>query len=278
MDETGGCGQSSTFSIMSHPKSSNINGNSAHFIRNTLARNTVVRQCRDFYMEKLKRSETFRRRLSTSAVNIDIESSPATPLMSQLSAPTNTDIREDPHINSNSSRKFGSGLNTSMNQLRQEIESFIDQDNELFRKLLSLYDTIAELRDRQQEVEEGSSDGEVEDSPSLESLSDTYNQTTTTSPSSTLSSCSSHCAQNKPCILSRAPLRRHLENSTQRQLSSNSAECSRCSSGKKMAPQYNRRRAKSYGMLYYRDDDIPSYDSGIYLQGYHSDSDHEIFV
>ncbi|XP_076346387.1 uncharacterized protein LOC143244855 isoform X2 [Tachypleus tridentatus] len=152
--------------------------------------------------------------------------------------------------------------------------TLIDQDNDLFRKLLALYDTIAELRDRQQEAEEISDNDEVD---CLGSLSDADNQTSTISPSSTLSSCSSHNVLKKTQFRPLWPRGKSMLDSSEYYLSKNSNDCSRCSPNP-MLPQYNRRRTRSYGTLYYRNDESLSYDSGIYLQGPHSDSEHEIFV
>ncbi|XP_076320512.1 uncharacterized protein LOC143230586 [Tachypleus tridentatus] len=277
MNETGDPKRTLSLKLFPQPnKKHESEENGGRFSRNTLARRTVVRRCREFYAEKLKRSETFRKRWSTCGVGINVDSPITLSPTPSLVSPVTANVQ---YLNRDfdSSHQFGSSLDLTMDQLRREIGSLIDEDNELFRKLLSLYDTIAELRDRQQMAENDTSD-EDEDSPSLESLSDGYNQTNTTSPSSTLSSSSSHCVPNKPRFAQRRSHGTQMKNTAQCHLSTNNEECLRCCSKRKMAPQYDRRRARSFGTLYYRDDDVPSYDSGVYLQGYHSDSEQEIFV
>ncbi|XP_035212472.1 uncharacterized protein LOC118186481, partial [Stegodyphus dumicola] len=190
--------------------------------------------------------------------------------------------------------------------------SLIAQDNDLFRQLLSLHDSIAELRERQRHsalcMDDDDDDGDdidIEDpvdrsrdsnSPSLESLSDP-GELPETSPESTLSSRSSLSATStdfKPhkhhhhynrCTKYRGRYRK--EDSKQRHRATSNANddsrplifidkseiCFRC---RKMAPPY--RRSSSITSLYYLHEDMESYDSGIHLQGSHSDSDHEIFV
>lgn len=186
----------------------------------------------------------------------------------------------------------------------------IAQDNDLFRQLLSLHDSIAELRERQRhsilcmddddeeyiDLEDTRDRTRDSNSPSLESLSDP-GEIQETSPESTLSSRSSLSATStdfKPhynrCNNHRNRYRKSgtcTESGKQRHrpVSNPNSEsrplvfidkseiCFRC---RKMAPPY--RRSSSITSLYYLHEDMESYDSGIHLQGSHSDSDHEIFV
>ncbi|GFW52823.1 uncharacterized protein TNCV_2394021 [Trichonephila clavipes] len=189
--------------------------------------------------------------------------------------------------------------------------SLIAQDNDLFRQLLSLHDSIAELRERQRHsVYMDDDDDEEEDdiditecpghrnrhnSPSLESLSDP-GELPETSPESTLSSRSSLSANSSdfkprkhhnPCSGHRNRYRKD-DGKQRHRASSNTKDDSRplifidkseiCFRCRKMAPPY--RRSSSITSLYYLHEDMESYsyDSGIHLQGSHSDSDHEIFV
>ncbi|GFQ63758.1 uncharacterized protein TNCT_653631 [Trichonephila clavata] len=189
--------------------------------------------------------------------------------------------------------------------------SLIAQDNDLFRQLLSLHDSIAELRERQRHsVYMDDDDDEEEDdiditecpghrnrhnSPSLESLSDP-GELPETSPESTLSSRSSLSANSSdfkprkhhnPCSSHRNRYRKD-DGKQRHRASSNTKDDSRplifidkseiCFRCRKMAPPY--RRSSSITSLYYLHEDMESYsyDSGIHLQGSHSDSDHEIFV
>ena len=189
----------------------------------------------------------------------------------------------------------------------------IAQDNDLFRQLLSLHDSIAELRERQRHSVLHYDDDDEEyidledtreraredsNSPSLESLSDP-GEIQEISPESTLSSRSSLSATStdfKPhynrCNNHRNRFRKsgkctevtkqHHHHRTNSNPNSDSRPivfidkseiCFRC---RKMAPPY--RRSSSITSLYYLHEDMESYDSGIHLQGSHSDSDHEIFV
>lgn len=221
-------------------------------------------------------------------------------------------------------RKCRSSLDIAMGSLRKEISSLISQDNDLFRQLLSLHDSIAELRERQRscyalnpdddeddEEEVESSRRDDSPSPSLESLSDMGDQET--SPDSTLSSRSSLSATGSTPAhhhhRSRHPHRiynnhhhhnrnpRHQSHHQQQRSSSETHKkhyrstetsyddsrplifidrseiCFRC---RKVPPPY--RRSSSINSLYWLQEDMDSYDSGIHLQGCHSDSDHEIFV
>ncbi|KAG8193190.1 hypothetical protein JTE90_005540 [Oedothorax gibbosus] len=192
--------------------------------------------------------------------------------------------------------------------------SLIAQDNDLFRQLLSLHDSIAELRERQRhssfddELEDDELEDELNDDHrhkclSLESLSDPGLEPET-SPESTLSSRSSRSADSSGYCQSelwkstkgsrcsnssdyvKSSCKHHYRNRYRKsdQTKSNgdsrplvfidkSEICFRC---RKMAPPY--RRSSSITSLYYLHEDMESYDSGIHLQGSHSDSDHEIFV
>ncbi|XP_054706332.1 uncharacterized protein LOC129216178 [Uloborus diversus] len=189
-------------------------------------------------------------------------------------------------------RKCRSSFDIAMDSLRKEISSLIAQDNDLFRQLLSLHDSIAELRERQRHsayIDDDDDDIEYTEededecrrrsqSPSLESLSDP-GELPETSPESTLSSrssLSSHRCSNRYRKRETAKQRnRGAQKRDSRPLVfiDKSEVCFRC---RKMAPPY--RRASSITSLYYLHEDMESYDSGIHLQGSHSDSDHEIFV
>lgn len=181
--------------------------------------------------------------------------------------------------------------------------SLIAQDNDLFRQLLSLHDSIAELRERQRHSACLDDEDEEEDEDldihrhidirgnclSLESLSDPGSELPETSPESTLSSRSSLSANSsseyiKSCKHHRNRYRKEDVTKQRHRTSTNGGSrplvfidkseiCFRC---KKMAPPY--RRSSSITSLYYLHEDMESYDSGIHLQGSHSDSDHEIFV
>ncbi|XP_022248453.1 uncharacterized protein LOC111087140 [Limulus polyphemus] len=286
MDVTGDRLQSLSLNTFSHPiKRNETHKDDQTFLRNSIARNTIVRRCRELYQEKVKWSEMFRRQWSTCSEGIDVDSlqlsTPYPSEVSFLSVPTSLAVKQNTmkDTDSNSTGKLNSNIDVTMNNLRQEIGMLIDLDNDLFRKLLSLYDTIAELRDRQQEVEEETSDDDdIDCCPSLESLSDADNQTTTTSPSSTLSSSSSHCEPKIHRFRPLQPRDKSIVESSLHQAPTNNNDYARYCPSQKMTPQYTRRRAKSHRILYYRDNSFLSSDSGIYVQESHSDSDHEIFV
>ncbi|XP_076329586.1 uncharacterized protein LOC143235369 [Tachypleus tridentatus] len=278
--------QSLPLNTFSHPiKRNGTRKDAETFGHNSIARNTIVRRCRELYEEKVKWSETFRKHWDSCSGGIHVDyselSSPYSSKVSLFSVPTNVAVKQNTMENtdSTSSEKVNSNIGITMNHLRQEIGLLIDLDNDLFQKLLSLYETVAELRDRQQEIEQETSDEDnVDCYPSLESLWDADNQTTTTSPSSTLSSSSSHCEPKNHRF---RPLRHRGKNigeSSQHQAPINNNDCATYCPSQKMTPQYIRRRAKSHSILYYRDNSFLSSDSGIYLQGSHSDLDHEIFV
>lgn len=249
--------------------------------RHTPERSTVARRCREFFLRRLERTENMKRRWSMCTVENkeDVISSVKTTSTPDIlesidrertSLPGNINDRND--IDSLNEKKWKSNLDIAMNCLRQEITSLISQDNDLFRQLLTLHDSITELRDRHNSllITSLSEERDASRSPSLESLSDTEDHIM--SPSSTLSSCSSHNSteQSDPTLGGR------LSSSSGSRDSRSGSVCLRCRTGSKGAPPH-RHRAISYINLYTVDDMDP-YDSGVHLQGCHSDSDHEIFV
>lgn len=232
--------------------------------RHSASRCTVARRCREFYLRRLERTEIMKRRWSmcTPVEENDKIISPMT-----SSTPDITESVEHLDMNEKECLDFynkRSSLDLAMKCLRQEITSLVSQDNDLFRQLLTLHDSIAELREKHDSVMVTCMDEEPDTShsPSWESLSDTDQ---IMSPTSTLSSCSS---QSQSMISFDTPgNRRHTTSEADYNV------CMRCRTGSKGAPP--RRRS---GHHIYTLDDIDSYDSGVQLHACHSDSDHEIFV
>lgn len=287
------------------------------FARCSPARGTVARKCREFYLRRLERTAIMQKRWSIcdlpQANELSAEQTEhAGNTMEKISQKDDA-VRDSAfNINNNSDgyplRKCRSSLDLAMDSLRKEISSLIAQDNDLFRQLLSLHDSIAELRERQRHsllYQDDDDDDDIEqengdrsrdsNSPSLESLSDP-GELPETSPESTLSSRSSLSANSsdyKPHKHHHHHNRhishrnRYRKDDKQRHRAATvgndeprpiifidkSEICFRC---RKMAPPY--RRSSSITSLYYLHEDMESYDSGIHLQGSHSDSDHEIFV
>ncbi|KAF8793609.1 hypothetical protein HNY73_001664 [Argiope bruennichi] len=298
------------------------------FARCSPARGTVARKCREFYLKRLERTASMQKRWSICSVPQEGMQEFGTPLEQKCSedelcsTPTSDQqpvVVNGVEMNDGAKtcdsfegyplRKCRSSFDLAMDSLRKEISSLIAQDNDLFRQLLSLHDSIAELRERQRHSAclDNDDDEEEDDiditecpghrnshnSPSLESLSDP-GELPETSPESTLSSRSSLSAKSSdfkprkyhnPCSNHRNRYRK--DDVKQRQRITNNFKddsrplifidkseiCFRC---RKMAPPY--RRSSSITSLYYLHEDMESYDSGIHLQGSHSDSDHEIFV
>ncbi|XP_015928770.1 uncharacterized protein [Parasteatoda tepidariorum] len=299
------------------------------FARCSPARGTVARKCREFYLKRLERTASMQKRWSICDVPQDSFQefdSPADLKKDNDDLKSNTENETNEISNENSIgiprdcdnsfggyplRKCRSSFDLAMDSLRKEISSLIAQDNDLFRQLLSLHDSIAELRERQRhsalcmddEDEDEEEDIEISrcvgnrstesNSPSLESLSDP-GELPETSPESTLSSRSSlsgtssdSCKQHIYKSCGNHHRNRYRKDDKHRYRANNknpndsrplvfidkSEICFRC---RKMAPPY--RRSSSITSLYYLHEDMESYDSGIHLQGSHSDSDHEIFV
>ncbi|XP_023240845.1 uncharacterized protein LOC111639255 [Centruroides sculpturatus] len=233
--------------------------------RHNAARCTVARRCREFYLRRLERTEIMKRRWSMCTVEendkiITPKKTSSTPDITESVEQLDVDGKEC--LDSYNER---CSLDLAMKCLRQEITSLVSQDNDLFRQLLTLHDSIAELREKHNSVMITclNEEPDTSHSPSWESLSDTDH---TMSPTSTLSSCSS---QSQSMISFGTPggMRRHTTTETDYNV------CMRCRTGSKGAPP--RRRSVHH---IYTLDDIDSYDSGVQLHGCHSDSDHEIFV
>lgn len=296
------------------------------FARCSPARGTVAKKCREFYLKRLERTASMQKRWSIC--DVPQEGFRKFGDMSQQDSAPNEHVGDNINQTQDSEtigiskdcdnsfgvyplRKCRSSFDIAMDSLRKEISSLIAQDNDLFRQLLSLHDSIAELRERQRHsalyMDDDDEDEEEDidisrcvgnrstqsNSPSLESLSDP-GELPETSPESTLSSRSSlsgngsdykSCKQHiyKSCG-NHHRHRYRKDDSKQRKGSGGSDSrpiifidkseiCFRC---RKMAPPY--RRSSSITSLYYLHEDMESYDSGIHLQGSHSDSDHEIFV
>lgn len=305
------------------------------FARCSPARGTVARKCREFYLKRLERTAMMQKRWSICDFPqenlqevkqedqlkrgeeqiLNPEEMQPQEGVKEAEDESRTDPTKDSaqELEAFPLRKCRSSFDLAMDSLRKEISSLIAQDNDLFRQLLSLHDSIAELRERQRhsimcmddddeeyiDLEDTRNRSRDSNSPSLESLSDP-GEIQEISPESTLSSRSSLSATStdfKPhysrCNNHRSRCRKsgnskevgkqhHHHHRTGSNPNSDSRPivfidkseiCFRC---RKLAPPY--RRSSSISSLYYLHEDMESYDSGIHLQGSHSDSDHEIFV
>lgn len=269
---------------------------------------TLVRRCRDFYARRLRQSELLRRKWhegsgsdgdcsSTTSTLSSASSSSASSSSASAAEKDNTSSPEC-RLAGGSDEQAGwrkSSLDLAMDSLRREISCLMERDNALFGQLLGLHQSIAELRAQRQQhwlhhrpptlVDDSDEDVDDEDdddddvsstgpapSPhtpgSLESLS-AYEEDRLTLSSSASSSDSRD--QKKSA-------RRSTGGPTSRCASSGCWRCVRGARATALPPGFRNRRALSQASLVLRHEHADSYDSGIQLQGSHSESDHEVFV
>ncbi|XP_050035539.1 uncharacterized protein [Dermacentor andersoni] len=100
---------------------------------------TLVRRCRDFYVQRLRQSELLRNKWAAGAA-----SPPGSDSSSQeAAAACSTDAMVLPDGEATWRR---SRFDLAMDSLRKEISCLMERDNALFGQLLGLHQSIAELR------------------------------------------------------------------------------------------------------------------------------------
>lgn len=252
---------------------------------------TLVRRCRDFYARRLRQSEQLRRRWHNAGCGSDGDcstmsssSSASSTLSSTSSSTAEKDTSPECRLGVASEEQAvwqKSSLDLAMDSLRREISCLMERDNALFGQLLGLQQSIAELGvQRLQHWQQGppsrldsddEDDGaEEEDGPSpapsphppgsLESLSPYEEDRLTLSSSASSSDSGGRQPRRSSAVCA-------------------SSGCWRCVRARGFAlPGFRARRALSQASLLLRHDHADSFDSGIQLQGSHSESDHEVFV
>ncbi|XP_047481541.1 flocculation protein FLO11-like isoform X2 [Penaeus chinensis] len=123
----------------------------------------VARECREYFQRRLKNSETLRKRWSTCSADSGADSadSEVSPSSSSSQDPAPQHASGSPDVTSAQDAASGAApaegsraaaaskktpLDCKMQFLRKEIASLINQDNDLFRQLLTLHESISALK------------------------------------------------------------------------------------------------------------------------------------
>ncbi|CAN8003845.1 unnamed protein product, partial [Ixodes hexagonus] len=262
---------------------------------------TLVRRCRDFYARRLRQSELLRRKWHESSGSDGDCSSTTSTLSSASSSSASSsaaqkDNTSECRLGGGSEEQAGwrkSSLDLAMDSLRKEISCLMERDNALFGQLLGLHQSIADLRAQRQQhwlhhrpstlVDDSDEDDEEDDDD--DDVSSTGPAPSPRTPGS-LESLSAYEEDRLTLSSSASSSDSRDQQSTRRSTGGPASHCAssacwRCVRGPRasvLPPGFRTRRALSQASLVLRHEHADSYDSGIQLQGSHSESDHEVFV